>query len=72
MFSSGMPLLYLVFFFELLIKYWVDKAWFLRINRIPPRYGIELAEKAASKLSLGLLFHTWLGFFMYSVPGLFN
>jgi hypothetical protein len=71
MFSAGMPLLYLVLFFELLIKYWVDKTWFLRLNRTPPRYGQELTDSARSKIYYGVLLHLLLGFFMYSNPDLF-
>jgi hypothetical protein len=72
MFSAGMPLLYLVFFFELLIKYWVDKIWFLRLNRTPPRYGQELTDSARSKLYFGVILHLLIGFFMYSNPDLFS
>lgn len=72
MFSAGMPLLYLVLFFELLIKYWVDKTWFLRLNRTPPRYGQELTDSARSKLYYGVILHLLIGFFMYSNPDLFS
>jgi len=71
MFSAGMPLLYFVFFFEILIKYWVDKIWFLRLNRTPPRYGKELTDSARSYLFYGVLLHLGIGFMMFSHPDLF-
>jgi Calcium-activated chloride channel len=44
MFGAGIPSLYIVMFFQMLIMYWLDKRNFIKHMKKPPRYGVELSE----------------------------
>ena len=45
-YSSGIPVLYIISFLQYIAMYWTDKFLFLQMYRTPPRYGIELSDKS--------------------------
>lgn len=65
-YSSGMPLLYLISMVQYFMTYWVDKFLFLRFYKTPPRYGMEMSEVVRKIMVIGILVHFAFGFYMYS------
>ena len=82
MYSSGMPLLYLVGFISFLLSYWVDKMLcnsnylisflVLRIYRKPPRYDSALSFEVRDIIKYALIIHFAFGFYMYSNSSIFH
>ncbi len=71
-YSSGMPLLYLVGVVQFYIMYWVDKFLFIRVYRKPPSYGIELASIARNVIVYSIILHLCFGFYMFSNSAIFT
>jgi len=44
MYSTAIPFLYACGLITCFLSYWVDKILFLRLYKIPPRYGLDLAK----------------------------
>eukprot|EP00347_Sterkiella_histriomuscorum_P015842 403355479 len=72
MYSSGMPLFYIVGLFFFLAMYHVDKFLFVRWYRLPPRYGPELSNMSRNILKWSVLVHLAFGFYMYSNSSIFQ
>jgi len=72
MFGGGIPGLYIVMFFQMLVMYWLDKTNFLKHMKKPPRYGIELSEMTRKLFQYALLVHLLFSFFMFSNTHIFN
>lgn len=75
MYSSGMPLLYILAAASFFVTYWVDKILckqyrcngiVLRFYKKPPPYGAELSGQTRSLIKFSILFHFIIGFFMFS------
>ena len=57
MFSSAMPILYLIGAMSFWSTYWIDKISLLRLYNRPPRYDESLALVATELMPLALLLH---------------
>ena len=57
MFSSGMPILYLVTFVHLSVMFWIDKIYLLRVCRTPKNYDRYMAEKVRQVLFYAPIVH---------------
>ena len=85
MYSTGIPLLYLVALVTFSIMYWVDKLLckhpfplflilftiVLKVYRLPPRYDMVLASQVRSLIKFSLLIHMLVGFVMLSNNNMF-
>mmetsp|Transcript_9202 Transcript_9202/g.10359 ORF Transcript_9202/g.10359 Transcript_9202/m.10359 type:complete len:1049 (-) Transcript_9202:179-3325(-) len=56
-YGSGLPLLYFFTFVQLIILYWIDKCFFLRINRLPRGYDEFLAKTVRSIMYYIIILH---------------
>ena len=65
MYSSGIPLLYLVAAITFFLSYWFDKLLILRFYKSPPKHTKDLASATSSLMQYSLLFHFVLGTYMY-------
>jgi len=72
MYSTAIPLLYALGFVTCILSYWVDKILFLRLYKIPPRYGLHLAEGSQMVIEWSILLHMITGLYMISNPEIFN
>lgn len=66
LYSSGMPLLYPVAFIAAVLTYWVDKFFFLKVYRSPPRHDITLAQKSRNMMVWAMPLHFLFGWYMYT------
>lgn len=82
MYSSGMPLFYIVGFFQFFVMYHVDKflckiilpfifTIVVRWYKSPPRYGDELSKLSRNILKYAVLLHLAFGFYMFSNSSIF-
>eukprot|EP00347_Sterkiella_histriomuscorum_P019608 403340984 len=71
-YSSGMPILYLVAMTQFFMMYWVDKFLFIKVYKNPPRYGIELSDISRKVLMYSVLVHLCFGFYIYSNSSIFT
>jgi len=71
-FSPGMPILWFIGGLAFSIFFFIEKWAFLRLYRIPPRYGASLAETTASFLPFGVLFHYCIACWTFSAPSIFS
>ena len=67
-YSGGMPILWIVGFFGFLVGFIVDKWAFLRVYRLPPKYGPALARKCTGLLPYVILGHALLAVWAYTTP----
>lgn len=65
LYTSGIPLFYLVASCSFFIQFWVDKAFFLRMYKRPPSYGVELIADCLDILPWSIVLHLILGIWMY-------
>ena len=72
MYGSGMPILYLSTAASLFLIYWVDKITLFRLYSSPPRYNKKLMSSVRSWLTIGLVIHMIMGFWMYSNSTIFD
>ena len=63
--GSGMPVLYVVGFFSILVTYWVDKFLLMRHYRRPPAYNYKLGQKSIQWLFFALVVHTLVAIYSY-------
>ena len=66
MYSSGLPVLYLVAAVFYLILYWVYKCLLLKYYQRTNRFNEQLAIYSIGYIKYGLLFHMLIGAFMYT------
>jgi len=81
-YSSGMPLLYVIGMFQFFMTYWVDKllckiiclinSIVLGFYKTPPRYGIEMSEVTRKFMVYAIFLHLAIGFYMYSNSSIFT
>lgn len=83
LYSSGMPILYIIAFLSFFTSYWVDKflcksiisflySIVLRVYRTPPRYDTALATKTRKIIKYSIFLHFIFGFYMYSNSSIFT
>jgi hypothetical protein len=66
MYSSGLPLLYLIALVSFFFTYWFDKWFLLRWHRKPPAYTLHLSSKTRTIMKFALVPHFFVGLYMYS------
>ena len=64
-YSSGMPLLYVVCFFYFFILYWIDKLMILRFYKKPPKTDIYIANLFNIIILFGMVIHYAFGIWTY-------
>jgi hypothetical protein len=68
LFSSGMPILWLVASFTFGLTYWFDRVTFLRSYKIPPRYDESLDAYAGKTMPWAIVPHCLLALWFFSSP----
>jgi hypothetical protein len=81
-YSSGMPILYIIGAISFFVMYWFDKYCcnqfnlnniiVVRLYKAPPRYGSELSSMSRNFMQYAVLFHMGFGFYMFSNSSIFN
>ena len=66
MYSSGLPLLYIICFFSFFFTYWFDKLFLLKCHRKPPSYTLHLSDKTRMIMKFSLIPHFFVGLYMYT------
>lgn len=66
MYSSGLPLLYIIAFVSFFFTYWFDKMFLLKFYRKPPAYTLHLSSKTRTIMKFALIPHFFVGLYMYS------
>jgi hypothetical protein len=66
MFSSGMPILYLVMILNFSFTYWVDKTLLLRFYRIPINFDNTAIKFSLMMMKFAIVFHYVIGYQMMS------
>jgi len=72
MYSTAIPLMYACGFLIFFLSYWTDKILFLRLYKVPPRYGLHLAFGTQIVMEWSILLHLFTGIYMISNPDIFN
>lgn len=72
MFSAAIPMLYLAGVIICFVMYWADKALFMRVYKLPPKHGADLANSARNIIEWSLVLHLFMGFYMISNPDIFT
>jgi hypothetical protein len=82
LYSSGMPVLYIIGIVHFVVMYWVDKfcckhhqlnlLLVIRWYKAPPMYGMELATLSRRMMKFAVLFHMAFGFYMFSESSIFT
>lgn len=67
-----MPLMYFFAAVCCFLSYWTDKYLFLRLHRIPPLYGLELASGCQRIMEYSIILHLLVGVYMISNPDVFS
>ena len=65
-YSGGMPILWIIGFLGFLVGFIVDKWAFLRVYRLPPKYGPALARKCTDVLPYVVIGHALLAVWSYT------
>merc|ERR1712070_398894 len=71
-FSPGLPFLWIAAAACFWFTYTVERWAFLRMYRLPPKYGSALAETASEMLPYGILIHFFMAVWTFSSPALFD
>ena len=66
MFSSTMPILYMVMIVNFSFTYLVDKILILRFYRTPVNYDKTSTKFSITLMKFGILFHFVIGYFLMS------
>jgi len=66
MFSSGMPVMYIILAINFAATYWIDKFLLLRFYKSPKNFDDSTIKFSVSMLKISLPFHFIIGFFMLS------
>lgn len=72
MYSTAIPIMYVCGFVIFSLSYWTDKILFLRLYKVPPRYGLHLAFGTQIVMEWSILLHLFIGIYMISNPDIFN
>lgn len=65
-FSSGMPVLYIVVFFNFLLFYFVEKFMFVNLYRIPPRFNTYMNKTVAYLIPVAVFIHLLMAIWVLS------
>jgi len=65
LFAGGMPILMLLLSVRLLITYWCDKYFLLRVSSIPKRFTAHVAKVALKYVRLGCFLHTIMAIMIF-------
>jgi hypothetical protein len=65
-YSTGMPVLYIIAMITFFLTYWVDKFLFITVYKTPPRYDIALMRTVRGTLKYAIILHYMFGFYMIS------
>jgi hypothetical protein len=68
LFSSGMPILYLILFFRCLITYWVDKILVFKFYRKPRFFDLGISRNFMVIIMIGLVIHYLISIWVYGHP----
>jgi len=68
LYSGGMPFLYLTSFIQLVLSYFVDKYFLLRITKLPKNYDQHLAIVVRLTLYGAVFIHLLFAIFMFGQP----
>lgn len=71
MYSSGLPLLYLIGFGYMALMYWSDKITLLWYSKRPPHYDAVLAKNAAEAMLYAIALHCIFAVVMFGQPCVF-
>jgi hypothetical protein len=71
-FSPGMPILWVLAFATFWVCFLFDKWAFLRVYRLPPKYGPALSRFVTDMLPIGVLLHVVFAVWTFSQPDLFD
>ena len=71
LFASGMPVLLLFGMVNFYVSYWIDKFFFVRYYRTPPRYSAYLARYATYLLPFAIAFHLAVAIWVYGASAAF-
>lgn len=66
MFSAAMPVLYLFAAVTCFMVYWCDKASFLRLYSVPPRFDAALSKQSMSIMQSCVMLHAALAMWQFS------
>ena len=64
MYSSGIPLLLMIGCVSFLVMYWVDKWFFIRFYRTPPRLNVFLGREASAMIPWAVILHLFMSIWM--------
>jgi len=70
-YSTGIPILYPIAFFGIVISYWIDKLFFTTVCRTPIQFSNLLSFWTYNMLQWGAILHLAMGIWMLSSPSLF-
>ena len=66
MFSSGMPLLYIIMAINFTVTFWIDKWLLLRFYKTPTNFNGESILYSVTIMNHGIVFHFILGYYLIS------
>eukprot|EP00347_Sterkiella_histriomuscorum_P007541 403348527 len=66
MYSSGIPVLYLIAFASFFVQYWFDKMFLLKCYQKPPQLNLDLSKATRALMKFSLILHFIIGLYMYS------
>jgi len=72
LYSGGMPFLYITSFAQLLLTYYFDKTFLLKICRLPKNYDEKLESIIRTTLYVIVVVHLLFTIFMYGNSDIFN
>ena len=68
-FSAGMPILYFIFGFQMLLQFWGDKYLLFRYFSKTNEYTAQLSKSCAEMIQIGILIHFLSAIIMYANNG---
>jgi len=72
MFSTGLPILFLLAAINFTIMYWFDKYLILRIYKTPVNYDQKPIDFTIRLMRWSFLFHFFIGFYMITCDGILS
>jgi hypothetical protein len=72
MFSTGLPILFLLAAINFSIMYWIDKYLILRVYKTPVNYDTKPIDFTIRLMRWSFLFHFYIGFYMITCDGILS
>jgi len=72
LYSGGMPILYLFSFAQLILTYYFDKLFLLRVSKLPKNYDEQLEKVVRVTLYGIIIMHLIFTIYMYGNPAIFD